>query len=334
MYDASTAAEQIDRLISCDLQARTFFPALYAAARAVQDGPLCLLAANRLREALEDTEAPTILFVTGFFSPILGVGEQDGPVGTTYLARVLEQAFGAVPLVVTDGDQIDLVTQTLRGGGFNVIPPDRAIAAARHGKGKAASVLAFPHEPKAAAREAERLLVEIRPRALVAIERPGANAAGIPHSLGAMEIGDITAPTDELLRVVRNAGCPSIAIGDAGNELGCGKIHAEIARILGEERRCPTCQESIAAFESADVLVMAAVSNWGAYGVAAALALILDAPRILPDIRVLEWTLRACGLAGGRNGMSDWTDPGSDGLPLRVDLGVLAMLRALVGAHG
>jgi hypothetical protein len=32
--------------------------------------------------------------------------------------------------------------------------------------------------------------------------------------------------------------------------------------------------------------------------------------------------------------MSDWTDPGSDGLPLRVDLGVLAMLRALVGAHG
>ena len=75
MYDASTAAEQIDRLISCDLQARTFFPALYAAARAVQDGPLCLLAANRLREALEDTQAPTILFVTGFFSPILGVGE-------------------------------------------------------------------------------------------------------------------------------------------------------------------------------------------------------------------------------------------------------------------
>jgi len=60
----------------------------------------------------------------------------------------------------------------------------------------------------------------------------------------------------------------------------------------------------------------------------------LDAPSILPDIRVLEWTLRACGLAGGRNGMSDWTDPGSDGLPLRVDLGVLAMLRALVGAHG
>ena len=333
MPDTSTAAEQIDRLISCDLQARPFFPELYAAAREAQDGPLCLLAANRLRDALEEPEAPPVVFLTGFFSPILGVGEQDGPVGTTYLARALEQAFGAAPIVVTDGNQIGLVTQTLRGGGFNVIPPDRALAAARNGKGKAAGVIAFPHDPEAAARETERILAEIHPHALVTIERPGANTAGIPHSLGAMEIADISAPTDGLLRAARAAGCPSIAIGDAGNELGCGVIHADIVRILGEERRCPTCGQSIAAVEAADVLVMAAVSNWGAYGVAAALALILETPEILPSVEVLEWTLRSCGLAGGRNGMSDWTDPGSDGLPLAVDLGVLTMLRTLVGTR-
>ena len=89
-----------------------------------------------------------------------------------------------------------------------------------------------------------------------------------------------------------------------------------------------------AAVEAAEVLMLAAVSNWGAYGVAAALALELGDVELLPGVDVLEWTIRACALAGGRNGMSDWTDPGSDGLPLAIDLGVLTMLRTLVQTPG
>ena len=332
--DNALAAEQIDRLATCDLNIRSFFPALYEAARNAQGGPLCQGAADRLHNAFVNSSAGPVLFITGFYSPVLGVGEQDGPVGTAYLARVLEQAYGAVPVVVTDTGQISLVTQTLRGGGFNVIGLETALESARIGKGKAASVIDFPVRLDDASREAQRLLDMLEPRAIIAIERPGRNVAGKPHSLGAIELKDTTAATDVLLSQARDRGCTSIAIADAGNETGSGVIHDEVNRILGEERRCKVCGEGIAAVEAAEVLVLAAVSNWGAYGVAAALALELGDAELLPGVDVLEWTIRACALAGGRNGMSDWTDPGSDGLPLATDLGVLTMLRTLVQTSG
>ena len=327
--DIELAAEQIDRLVTCDLNVRPFFPALYKAARFAQGGPLCRLAADRLKSSFTDTRGEPILFITGFFSPILGVGEQDGPVGTAFLARVLEQAYGVVPVVVTDKGQIPLVSQTLCGGGFNVIPLENALKSARVGKGKAASVIEFPVRLEEASFEAERLLKMLSPKAIIAIERPGRNVAGKTHSLGAIELGETTAMTDVLLSQARDRGCTSIAIADAGNETGSGMIHDEVNRVLGEERRCMTCGEGIAAVETADVLVMAAVSNWGAYGVATALALELEDAGLMPNVNVLEWTIRACALAGGRNGLSDWTDPGSDGMPIATDLGVLTMLRTL-----
>jgi hypothetical protein len=148
----------------------------------------------------------------------------------------------------------------------------------------------------------------------------------------ALELGDLTAPTDELLRAARRRGTISVAIGDAGNELGCGLIREEIESILGSRGRCQTCGGSIASAEAADVLVMAAVSNWGAYGVAAALAALAARRAVLPGPDVLRLTLQACTLAGGRNGISDWTDPGSDGHPLDVDLAVLGLLRQLAGS--
>jgi len=331
--DRDHVAEQIDRVVTCDLRGRPYFPALYDAARAAQGGPLCALAARRLADAHVSRRGTPVLFVTGFLSPLLGTGEQDGPVGVAVLGRVLEVAFGSVPVVVTDEVQLPLLTQTLRGGGFNVVPLARALEAGRRGKGKVASVLAFPADPGAARGESERVLRELEPAAVVSIERPGANAAGVPHSFTALEIGDITAPTDALLAVARARGVPSVGIGDAGNELGCGVIRQEIAAILGAPGRCARCGESIAAAEAADVLVMAAVSNWGAYGVGAALAAHLGRPALLPDDDVLERTLEACTLAGGRNGISDWTDPGSDGYPLAVDLSVLRLLRQLARAR-
>jgi hypothetical protein len=326
--------EHIDRLVTCDLRGRPYFLPLYQAARSAQGAPLCGLAARRLAASLQPARGEPVLFVTGFLSPILGVGEQDGPVGVAYLGRVLEQLFGVVPVVVTDAVQIPLVSQTLRGGGFNVIPVERAREAGRRGKGKAAAVLPFLAEPAAAAPVSERLFTDLAPRAVIAIERPGGNAAGIPHSFTAIEIADTTAPTDEVLRTARRQGIVSVGIGDAGNELGCGLIHEEIEAILGARGQCGVCHASIAAAEAADVLVMAAVSNWGAYGVAAALAALLGRPAALPGRDVLRLTLEACTLAGGRNGISDWTDPGSDGYPLDVDLAVLEMLRQLAASTG
>jgi D-glutamate cyclase len=99
----------------------------------------------------------------------------------------------------------------------------------------------------------------------VSIERCGRSADGRPRNMRGDDIGGYTAPLDDLF----SAGpWDTIAVGDGGNEIGMGAIARNViadAIAHGEKIACVT---------AAAHLIVAGVSNWGAWGLIAGLAVL------------------------------------------------------------
>jgi hypothetical protein len=326
----ATTCEYIDRIMTCDLRARPYVLPIYQAAVAHYKQPLSLAAATLLSCAIRGKEHPVVIIITGFASVMVGVGEQDGPVGAAYLARTLA-ALGVLPVIVTDDHQVDLVRQTFRGGGMNVID----ISVARKAvtvRQSVSAIIGWPADAAQAKTLSRETLDDLKPAAIVAIERPGANALGERHHLGGLAMGPSScSDTDVLWQAARSAGVPCVGIGDGGNELGLGVLRANVEQWLAEYR-CSKCGGSVAAVLEADATVFAAVSDWGAYATAAALAASEGRADILPPAETVERAIKACALAGGRNGVNDYTDPGPDNYPWQIQSTVASMMECLVRA--
>ena len=322
--------ENVDRLLSVDLWSRPHTLPLYYAARDRQAGPLALLAAHKLHQRLDPQSKDVVLFVTGFISPTLLVGEQDGPVGSASLGRMLSYGYNARVVIVTDEDQVHMVEQTCRGAGFNVYEMEAALQAGLV-RGKSAAVIDYPKDIERAKSRAVELLNELQPAAIIAIERPSANAKGRYHGVGGQDITDLHAKTDHLVAEARARGILTISVADGGNELGSGLIEDAVAqhRPNGAKCTCP-CGGTIAAHSQTEVLVFAAISDWGALGIGACLAAINKNPRMIHSDDVLVSTLREATYIGLEDGMAGWVDPGSDGISWRIETGLLGMLRTLV----
>ncbi len=146
----------------------------------------------------------------------------------------------------------------------------------------------------------------------VAIERCGRSPDGRPRNMRGVDVSAWTAPLDDLF-----LGGPwrKLAVGDGGNEIGMGKLpDGLIARFVPNGA-------SIACVTSCDHLVVAGVSNWGAYGRMAALAVLrpewspiigrfLTAER---DLAVTRATVDKAGAVDGVDGA-----PRGDGRWLRA----------------
>jgi hypothetical protein len=96
---------------------------------------------------------------------------------------------------------------------------------------------------------------------LVALERCGPTAGGRNHTMRGRDITGLTAPAHLLFEGSRDY--VTIGIGDGGNEIGMGKVpFATVCKNIpnGDVVGCRT---------ATDYLIVAGVSNWGAYALAA-----------------------------------------------------------------
>ena len=121
-----------------------------------------------------------------------------------------------------------------------------------------------------------RLLDSLAPVGIVSIERCGRNLHGRYCNMRGVDISKRTSPTDELVVQAARRNIPTIGVGDGGNEIGMGNVAHAIARKLTLE----PCVVTV------DNLVVATVSNWGGYGIAAAMGR-EAAARVRPDQRLL-----------------------------------------------
>lgn len=228
----------------------------------------------------------TVIIGTGF--PVSGTFETDGPVGAMALYRCL-QTLGTRP-VIACGAPLSLALredyELLELQGRNL---------------------------PAAEKEASMQLRALQPQAVVAIECPGVTADGRYYNMHGEDISGSCTIFDPF---ISQANCPTIAIGDGGNEAGMGNIAEMLADL--EIRPSVTC---------CDELLVADVSNWGAYGLIAFLGM-WSQRDLLADIAPMALLnyLSSRGSVDGVTGQNTLTE---DGLPAEEGVRVIEQLRHL-----
>jgi len=250
-----------------------------------------LAAAHALRRARR------VVIVTGFCVPP-GIPETDGPPGAAVLGRALRR-LGARVRYVTD--------PAVRG----------AMAAALAALDEPPDVDVY-HPGNDAART---LLALEKPTHLIAIERPGRTRTGDYLSARGETVAPWNSPLDEIFLLTggKGRGVPvTVAVGDGGNEIGMGNVRTRLAREGALMAR-------IASTVRVSRLVVAGVSNWGAYGIVAALSRV-SGQMLLHGAAQERRLVEACVDAGAVDGITRRPEPTVDGLPLEAHAGFVALL--------
>ena len=251
------------------------------------------------------------LITTGF-AVAADAPETDGPPGAAVLGHALTQ-LGAHVRYVTDP-----VTLPVLDAALGVL-------------GERADVLVYPEGDGVAS----VLLRRERPTHLIAIERPARGRGGDYLNARGDSVAAWNRPIDELFLsgldglaagqgARRASRVVTVGVGDGGNEIGMGNVRARLVRLSPLMAR-------IAAVVGTDHLVVAGVSNWGAYGIASALGQLAGRALLhTPDVerRLIE----ACVAAGAVDGISRRREATVDGLSLDVHAAFVRLLQ--VAARG
>jgi hypothetical protein len=269
----------------------------------------------------------TVFILTGAGGPpVLPHGEVDGPLGAAALARSLALTLGAEVVILTEERAELPLGAVCRAAGLNFRgAEDEPIAN---------SVVFVPMSLRADECEAQagELLDTYAPTAVIAIEKLSPNKNGIIHGSTGLSYDDTHAKPQFLFDEARKRGILTAGIGDGGNEVGFGSVAEEIADIIptGRVCLCP-CGGGIIARVEVDHLVVAAISNWGGYGVAAMLAFLTSSPASgLIDDADLERMLRACVDNGAYDGAYARPLLSDDGVRLEAQRAFILLLRELV----
>jgi len=317
--------ESLDKLMSLDLTSRGAVPRLYAAARELHKEPLTAAAAGALADAIHPGDR--VLIITGFPSRswlIEGLTETDGPVGAAVLARTLEQALGAVPIVVTEQRLREYSVACLRAAGLIVTDLERTLRS-KPGPpaAAAAAVIPFTTDGETAPGAAADLLDALAPVAVLAVEMPGRSADGRHYNVTGREIPPhLVARGDALFDEANRRGILTVGIGDGGNELGTGRLASVVAQTVPHGDR-------VACVVPATVTVAACISNWGAYAVAAAVAAAAKNPDVMGQIEI-ERIIGRCVDLGAIDGLTARPDSLVDGTPAALNRYIIELMDFVV----
>lgn len=184
----------------------------------------------RAAQSLQNASG-VVLIGTGF--AVKDTFETDGPVGAIALYQVLER-LGKQPILVCGNPLYSELKKDYRCYELPLNKMDDA---------KAQSLKA---------------LAELAPDCVLSIERPGLCQDGKYYNMRGI---DISAGCGCFDYFVTEAPCPTIAIGDGGNEIGMGNLASHMSE-LNINPSVTGCDE----------LLLADVSNWAAYGLIAFLS--------------------------------------------------------------
>jgi hypothetical protein len=338
--DAELSAEEIDCLIRTGIGAKfhgtvtePIIHILYSSARSKLGGkPLTFLSARQLMERVKPKE--TVLFLTGWTIRNWMEGETDGPPGCAALARALSLGLGAVPIVVTEEKLVDMIAGAFRGAGLH----RSSVSEAKKIPNRFAVIgLPVGTNVDEALRISREILNELSPVALISVEKAGPNEQGVYHSGRGEDITGINARTEYLIEESRKRGILTIGIGDLGNEIGMGLIKDTIQKVVpyGARCNCP-CGSGLACSTVTDIVVPAFISNWGAYGIAACLALLLDQLEVMHDGETEDCILTECvrnNAICAPMGLSSLSPAAVDQVPRKYNRYIVELLYYMVSSR-
>jgi D-glutamate cyclase len=201
--------------------------------------------------------ATSLGVVTGFWIPSVRLPETDGPLGAVYLARTLD----------TLGIRVHLISDPFCRPAHEagLLACGRLDSTRLHDVGDELPPLSH----------------------LLALERVGPNQHGRCHTMRGIDITDAMRDaaalfeasggrqspggrdaTDRGVNTPRSPGAVTFGIGDGGNEIGMGKLPWELIRDNVPNGGVIACRVPT------DFLIVAGISNWGAYALAAGVAVV------------------------------------------------------------
>lgn len=321
--------DRLDRLINIDLGQRGV-EHLYAAARSRSGASIVGAAAERFDKlAPGDTVIMTSGSVTrSWLSP--HIGENDGPAGLAAIARALSLAKRANLVVLAEETLLAPIGSIMMAAGLTILPLEQARVASGEGSLAAVTLQPFTTDAVAAPAAAARLLDDLQPALLFSTERIGRNADGVYCNMRGRDNGVGRARIDHLFDEALRRGITTVAVGDGGNEIGMGLIGEAVrAHVKFGDKRSDG-GAGIGAITGADVLVTAAVSNWGCYAIAAAFAARRRDARLL-HTPAREAVLLNRGVEVGLiNSVDGIIDANVDAIALSTHVAVTELITAIV----
>ena len=244
----------------------------------------------------------SVFIATGFYILAAEAPETDGPPGAVAIGNAL----------ATLGSDIKYITDELSSDAV------KAVADPSH------EVIEFPITSHfESAQFANQLVQEHSPSALVSIERAGLVGDGTYRNFRGVDFTTKNAKIDHLF----DQHPYSVGIGDGGNEIGMGNLRDVIPTIEHEflpKNPCVTTTTE---------LIIASCSNWGGYGLVAALSL-REKRNLLPSIEQGKQLVRDCVAAGAVEGMSGERKEWVDNRDLESDAVCLRDLHELIAHEG
>lgn len=227
-----------------------------------------------------------IFLTTGFY--VNGFAETDGPLGTMAIAIALKK-LGYTPIIITD----------IYCKGFFEI------------KNLSVEYVALD----ATNQYFDNLLMQYKPVCMISIERCGKNIHDDYTNMLGISIKKNTAPLDYLFLKASSLNIPTIGIGDGGNEIGMGNLQD----IIIDSLFFIPCKIKV------DYLIIATVSNWGAYALIAYLS-ILTNKYLLPYFDDVEQYLKDIVDIGSVDGILKKPILSVDGFSLDIEKNILNRL--------
>ena len=242
----------------------------------------------------------TILITTGFYILNSDAPETDGPNGALAIGDALHTI--GLPVIYVTGKPLSNILSAYLG--------DKA------------PVIEFPllREHEENTRITEKIVATHKPTLLISVERCSATASGKHLNI---QKSDITEKTPKIEYLFKK-NIPSIGIGDGGNEIGMGNL----AKYIKKDERLPSEPAAI----TCNHLIIASVSNWGAYGLVAALSLIKKQNLLLKPNKEkgrLKYLVDA-GMVDGTTGKQEYS---VDGFTLAENMSMLQRVHTFIDSN-
>ncbi len=236
------------------------------------------------------------LITTGFYILSAQAPETDGPPGAVAIGKALH-SLGFDVVYVTD----KYITPLLPS---DIVGQDR--------------VIDFPITDHDSSRQfAQRVLAEVQPSILISIERCGLSEGQRYLNMVGKDITEYTAKIDYLFLDQEN----TVGIGDGGNEIGMGNLAQHIPGV-------ETLPDD-PALTPVNKLVIASVSNWGGYGLVAALSR-LSERNLLPSVEWEKEIINEIVARGAVDGVSAQRRSAVDNFDLDQNAWALTQLHKLL----
>jgi len=324
-----SVSDQIDKLINFNFGYHTGLEKLHLSLKKtrkqspVSDAADALMRLKKGEKVFIVTGSPT----RSWISP--SIGENDGPIGAVVLSGALFKAFHILPVIITDALLIEATKSLVRGVGYTGGNIEEGLKAIESTSPLGMIALHdFPTNNRLARNAAAELIKRLKPSFLISVERSGRNEKGEYHNMKGINYSKDRARMDYLFTEARSKGISTIGIGDGGNEIGMGVIKEAVRKFIpyGKECQCP-CKGGIACVTETDILVTAAVSNWGCYGIISALAIKLRNPQILHNGNREKALIYKSIDAGFVDGVTGMAEPTVDGMPFEIHSGIVEILK-------